>query len=432
MADLRPFRGIRYTPKAGDPADLMAPPYDVISPDDHAAMCAQSPHNVVRLILGDRPSAAEPPPPDWHPQANTALQAWLANNMLATDDAPAFYLYTQSFHYQNQDRCRKLLFTALKLQPYDAGLVLPHEHTLPGPKADRLRLMQACHANLSPILGFFPDHKGEINRRLDTFLDLEPSLAFTDPADMTHELRCIFDPAAHALVRDPIAPLVFYIADGHHRYETALAYQRLVHPEAADGDDEQPCDFVLAACMSTADPGMVIRPTHRVIEWTDGPDAAGLLDIAAQWFDIQRLDLTTAAQGVTVAGEALTQADFVLYAGPSAGYALLTLRDTRIMADSPHPPTSILRSMPAPVLAQAIVAKALAAYGPTVTYTADGDEAVSLVNEAPTHRVAGLLRSVRPTELMSVVDAGERMPPKSTYFWPKPLTGIVLRSLENF
>ena len=431
MADLRPFRGIRYGPTAGDPAALTAPPYDIIGPADHAALCARSPYNVVRLILGDRSAEAQAPPPDWHGAAAATLRAWRTENILRTDDTPAFYLYSQAFHYQDQPRRRKLLLAALRLEPYDAGKVLPHERTMPGPKADRLRLMQACHANLSPILAFFADPEGKINQRLDTFMGSDPSLAFSDEAGMTHELRCIFDPAAQAAVRDALAPLILYIADGHHRYETALAYQRLVRTSAPQDSDEQPCDYVLAACMSTADPGMVIGPTHRVIEWSGGPEAPELLTMAERWFDIQRLGPTTPHQDAMTAAEAITQASFVLYAGPSAGYALLTLRDHSIMADSPHPPASLQRSMPAPVLAQAIVATALADCEPRVTYTADGEEATRLVDEAPRRRVAGLLRPVRPTELMAVVHAGERMPPKSTYFWPKPLTGIVLRSLEN-
>ncbi len=429
MPDLRPFAGIRYTQAAGEPAGLMAPPYDVIDPTQHVELCRRDAHNIVRLILGDRRSPHEPMPDDWHDDAARRFEAWQADGVLATDSEPAFYVYTQAFEHEGQQHTRKLLLGALKLEPYGSGHVLPHENTLPGPKADRLRLMQACAANLSPILTFFPDSDGRINALLDTLLSIEPVQRFADDTGIRHEFRCVTDPVATQALTECLAPLPLYIADGHHRYETALAYQHL-RRASHNPDIETPADFCLAACMSAADPGMVIRACHRVVSWADGPDPAEILEAAAAWFDIERLGGASINDVLAAMRRRTSPGCFTVYAGRSQGYALLTLRDERALANSPHPPSSPIRLLSAAVFAHGFIEPLLRGHGPRVAHTPDAAEVVRRVDSGAA-RLAGLLPAVRPSELTAAVDAGERMPPKSTYFWPKPLTGLVMRSLRS-
>jgi uncharacterized protein (DUF1015 family) len=430
MPELRPFRGIRYRPRAGDLADLVAPPYDVIDPGTHAALCRRSPYNVVRLILGERPSPTEAPPPDWYDAAARQLAAWLGQGILAPDPQPAFYLYTEAFDHDGRRLRRKLLLGALRLEPYGNGRVLPHENTLPGPKADRLRLMEACHANLSPILAFFPDHGGGIDALLETWLAADPDVGFTDDDGIQHELRGIAYPDQQAALREAVAPRALYIADGHHRYETSLAYRRVQRAALADPQDDLPCDYTLAACMSVADPAMVIRASHRIVHWDEAPDVGELLRLAERWFVVRRpagANLRSLLAALATRGEAPT---FAVYQGAQAGYALLELRDDAAMDGSPYPPGSPVRRLPAAALRHGFLEKLVPGPGAKVTYTPDPQAAVREVDEGRA-RLAGLLPGVRPDELMAVVDAGERMPPKSTYFWPKPKTGLVIRLLQE-
>ena len=431
MPELRPFRGLRYTPAAGEPSELMAPPYDVIAPGQHAVLCQRSRYNIAHLILGDRWSADQVMSPDWYDDAAARFRAWQADGVLASEDTPAFYVYTQAFEHEGRQLRRALLLGALKLQPYDTGSIRPHEQTMPGPKADRLRLMQTCHANLSPILAFFPDPGARVHQQLESLNDAAPDLAFADEAGIEHELRCVFDGDAQRRLEHDLDPLSLYIADGHHRYETALAFQHLQASSRGHGGAAMPSDYLLAACMSAADPGMVIRPTHRVVDWTGGPDAEELLATAGQWYDITSLEAASAGDAVAAVCGSTSDVAFALYGGPSAGYALLVRRDAAAMSGSPHPPASSLHSLPAVVFAHGFVAPLLGRHEPRTAYTADADEAVRRVDDGVA-RLAGLLPPVRPPQLMATVDAGERMPPKSTYFWPKPLTGIVLRSLDRF
>jgi uncharacterized protein (DUF1015 family) len=291
--------------------------------------------------------------------------------------------------------------------------------------------METCPANLSPILAFFPDRDGSVNASLESLMGAEPVLAFADEAGHEHELRCVVEPEVQTALSQALDPLALYIADGHHRYETALAYQHRQTPLPGERISALPCDFVLAAVMSGADPGMVIRPTHRMVTWEGGPEGAEVVSRAAGWFEVERLGGAGVEEALAALGSASSAAQFVTYAGQPGGFARLVLRDQDAMANSPHPPDSPLRSLPAAVFHHAIATRLLGSHRPTVSYTSHAEEAVRQVDTGAA-RLAGLLPAVSPAELMRAVDAGERMPPKSTYFWPKPLTGMVLRSLERF
>ncbi|HUT33849.1 MAG TPA: DUF1015 domain-containing protein, partial [Planctomycetota bacterium] len=266
MPDLRPFQALRYSPQAGDLASLVAPPYDVIDARQYENLCRRSPHNVVRLILDKGYSPDVLPPAEWYPEAARLLAAWRAEGLLVPDAEPAFYLYTQAFAYRGRRLRRKLLLGALRLEPYGAGRVFPHENTHPGPKISRLRLMQATRANLSPILAFFPDAGGQVNEAMDALLVGRPDAAFAADAGIEHELRRIVAPTEQARLAEALRPLPLYIADGHHRYETAVVFRDTERAKLPAGPEQElPLDFLLAACMSGADPGLVIRPTHRVV-----------------------------------------------------------------------------------------------------------------------------------------------------------------------
>jgi len=431
VPDLRPFRGLRYSERAGSLADLVAPPYDVIDHEQHQALCRRSPYNIVRLTLDKGYSRDVLPPQAWYGEAARMLASWRAEGLLAADPRPAYYLYAQSFEHRGRRLRRKLLLGALRLEAYGSGRVLPHENTTPGPKASRLRLMQACKANLSPILAFFPDAAGEVNRALDEIAARPPKIAFADDAGIGHELWLVEDPSHQVALARAVADRPLYIADGHHRYETALAYRDAERAKLGPGAPaELPLDFVLAACMSSADPGFVIRPTHRVVRWRPGLGASELLDQARRWFDVRPLGERRLSQAMAVLDARRDEPLFIVYGGKATGYLAMRLRDDDALRHAPFGPGSPLRRLPAAVLTYGLLGRLEELRAATVAYTADAERAV---READTQErtLACLLPGVRPAELIAVVNKGERMPPKSTYFWPKPMTGMVLRSLDT-
>lgn len=432
MPDLRPFRGLRFSAKAGNLADLVAPPYDVIGAEQYQALCRRSPHNVVRLILDKGYSPDVLPPPEWYGQAAALLGAWRSEGLLVPDAEPAFYLYSQVFPHRGCRLRRKLLLGALRLEAYGAGRIFPHENTTPGPKISRLRLMQACKANLSPILAFFPDPDGAINRALDDLAADRPIAAFADDEGIEHEVRRIADTSQQSALAAALAPLPLYIADGHHRYETAVVYRDTERARlAASAAAEMPLDFILAACMSGADPGLVIRPTHRVVTWQGDFWASDFLDEAEEWFSARKLAGRTLHDALAILEARQDEPLFIIYGGKAAGYIVLQLRSEEALREAPYPLGSPLRRLPAAIFSHAFLGKLPGLRGASVTYTADPEAAVRQA-DAHERALACLLPSVNPGELMAVVDAGERMPPKSTYFWPKPMTGIALRSLTSF
>jgi len=432
MATTRPFRGLRYSPVAGDLATLVAPPYDVIDDDLFDQLRGRSPYNIVRLTLDRGYSRDLLPPDEWYDRAAALLHRWLEDGILRRDEQPAYYLYTQRFTHEGRRLYHKLLLCALRLEHYESGLVRPHENTTPGPKAGRLKLLRACRTNLSPVLGFVPDEARSFERRLESLQEgLEAACSFADDEGVVHELRLVVDPEEQRALAEELAPLPFYIADGHHRYETALAFAEIERHRLGNPPEELPSDYVFVACMSGRDPGMVILPTHRVVRWDGGPDAAAVWTAARRHFDLVPLDAARPEEAASALAAEECPSAFVLYGGRRLGYALARLRDQSVMNDAPWRPGSTLRSLPAAVFDHAFVGKVLGEVGGRVDYTPEAWRAVGRV-DASGKALGCLLRGVRPSELISVVNSGERMPPKSTYFWPKPKTGLVLRSVEEF
>ena len=429
MPELKPFRGIRYASLPVDGLDFTAPPYDVIGPAEHIELCRRSPHNVVRLILGERETVDALPPPAWYARSAELLTNWRSEGVLQQEAAPAFYLYTQQFTLGGVQLRRKLLLGALRLAPYGAGHVCPHEYTLPGPKADRLRLMKACPANLSPILAFFPDD-GAIDGLLAASDQGPPLASFPDEYGIEHELRVLADESFQEQLTHALAPLPLYIADGHHRYETAIAYQAFARQGRTDPLGALPCDYMMVACMSSADPGLVIRATHRMIGWEGPPGPAEVIDQAREWFHVEPVDPQTPPEAIPDHAAGRGAPSFVLYGGPKGPAAVLELRDEAALAACPSPPGSPVRRLPSVALAWGVVERILHGDPSGVSYTAAAGKAVAAVDSGDA-RLAAFLPGIASSDVMAVVNAGERMPPKSTYFWPKPSTGIVIRSLQT-
>lgn len=403
VADVRPFRALRYAAAAGPLGTLVSPPYDVISPEERRGYLALSPYNAVRLIL----------PEVGYDEVAGLIASWRDEGVLAVADAPVLIAWTQAFTLgDGVPRERRTILATVGLEPYEARVVRPHERTHAGPKEDRLRLTRAVRTNLSPVFGLYPDAEGAAWAAVAPSGD--PDAEVRDAEGTVHRFWRIDDPAAAEAVADAMRGRWILIADGHHRYETALAYRDEMH---AAGAGPGAHDRVLMGLTALDDPGLVVLPTHRLLtRWPDGADAAfasrevadldALLDaLAAAPEDAPALGLVTAA------GARLLTAPRAEGASPAGRLDVAALEREILI---PHLGAD----------------QAALAHDEVLSYTKDAREAQSLV-DAGGIAAALILRGIPKSAIADVAEAGETMPQKSTYFFPKLLTGVAFHSLVD-
>jgi uncharacterized protein (DUF1015 family) len=421
MIDLRPFRALHYDPaRISALADVIAPPYDVIDDAQLDRLYARSPYNVVRLILNR--SA------DRYAAAAAALADWRARGVLVRDHAPALYYYVQDFSlHDGSTRQRSGLMAAVRLEPFAAGNILPHERTFPSAKADRLKLLGACRANLSAVFGVYPHGRAALApaRR-----HAEAERAWIDVSDGGERHR-VWRISARAEVDAVVAALratTVFIADGHHRYETALAY-RDQQRAAGDCGPDAPHDFLLMYLCPMDDPGLVVLPTHRVWRGSLPGDWPARI---AEHFEMEavparevfaRLARTTDAGALALHRHGATHL-LRLRAGAQAAV-------DRLLAGV-HP---VVRQLDVSILDGFLLGHVLgidcarAGQDGLLAYTHDDGQALEAVDRSDA-AAAFLLRAPRMTEVEAACRAGQTMPQKSTYFFPKLQTGLVLRTLD--
>jgi uncharacterized protein (DUF1015 family) len=429
LAILQPFRGLRYDPATvGDLAAVVAPPYDVIDAVQQAALHERSPYNAVRLILS---RDADP-----YGAAAATLAAWRRTGVLAPDPLPALYLYEQRFALAGGERERIGIMGALRLESLQSGRVRAHERTLEKAKNDRLALVRACRTSLSPIFGLVASPAA----RLRELVPAAPAeVDVRDAHGAHHRLWPITDPASLARVAAELAERDVFIADGHHRYETALRYRderRAALGDAAPPPGAAPFDYVLTYLTSMDDPGLIILPTHRVLGVLP-LDAAALRAALATTFTVAELPASRAGlaallerlQGsATAAGETRIGA---AVAGVGALW-LLSAPTARLPFPAGVPPE--LRVLEVSALHQVILAGMLRlpigerGGTPGLSYTQDAGAALARVESG--EAAAFFLPPTDVAALRAVALAGLTMPEKSTYFHPKLLTGLVFYPLE--
>jgi uncharacterized protein (DUF1015 family) len=405
---IKPFHGYRYAAAAGrDISDVVAPPYDQISPELREQLYALSPRNVVRVTFPREE-------PERYRGAREVLGAWLAEGLWAREDRPAIYPYHQTYT-AGGERVTRMGFVALgEVTDYAAGVVLPHERTHAAPKRDRMELLEATGADTGLLFMLVGDPQGDLLRA--TMPEGEPVAEARDLRGERHRLWRITDAATIARVAWLMAPRRVIIADGHHRYETAVEYARR-HP---DGTHKMMAFFTLEA------PGLTIFPNHRLVHDVSGFAFDRLLADARRWFDVSPLAdpaafrATPRAIGVVTAGDA----------------AVLTPREEAFdRIDWPPSTSPAWRRLAVSVLHEGILQPMLGITGAMleakthVDYTADQEEAIALAR-AGRCQAAFLIASTTPEELQAVVRGGEVLPQKSTHFYPKLLDGLVFHRLR--
>jgi uncharacterized protein (DUF1015 family) len=417
VTEVLPLQALHYDlDKVGALVDVVAPPYDVIDEDQRAELAARSPYNVVELDLPRDPDGGDP-----YEHAATLLGRWTEEGALTRDTDPQIWALEQDYTAPDGSRLTRRGFLArVKLAPYGEG-IRPHERTQPGPKEDRLRLTRATRHNLSPI---FALHPGDAWQHLEPALDEDPWGEVTDADGTTHRVWRVADPAVHEAIASELGPGELLIADGHHRYETSLAYQREV---GVDG----PADYVLMALVSLEDPGLTVFPTHRLISGLadDPAKREALGDSLKEVFDVEQVPVNDLDPGETEGVGVFGYVD-----AHSQGSFRLRLRESALLDDALAGRSDAYRSLDAAILEELVLKGILGmstddiAAKRGIGYTPNIGEVLHKLDVGE-YQAGFVLRPTPIDQVRAVAAEGETMPPKSTYFFPKLLTGIAFNPL---
>ena len=435
MADVQAFRAFRYDlARVGNVSDVIAPPYDVIDTALQDRLYQRSPYNAVRLIL-NRETAQDSERDNRYTRAAQTLRDWVQDGILVQDSARALYVYHQDFEVEGRRYTRKGFMARVRLEPFGAGRIFPHEETMAGPKADRLKLFHATQMNLSQVFGLYPDADATAQARLDAAVGRMPPLQATDHLGVVSRLWPVTDQQVVTTVSGLLADRPVFIADGHHRYETALRYLQEKRDAGEVTSPDHPANFVLMMLVSMSDPGLRILPTHRLVSGIGelrGDDLRGML---AEHFDVETIG--TGPQAARDAWELIDADDSqdVLGFGTVADavWQIARFRSPQLMAEVAADHSTAWRGLAVAVLHRVLVDRLLPAAG-TGTPQCQYVHLLKEVTDAVAARTCQLAALVPPATMQQVEEiAGnrEKMPPKSTYFYPKLLSGLVFNSLRT-
>lgn len=422
MAVVRPYRALRFTKAAGDLKELVCPPYDIISEEQRKQYLLRNPHNVIRLEL-PREGA------DVYAAAGETLKSWIQQGILRQDDRDSLYIYEESFSLGRKQYSFQGIICQVRLEEFSKNVVLPHEETLSKAKTDRFMLMSATNCNFSQIYCLYQDDANRTASRLQKWTAGQPDIAFTDDSGVDQKLWVITDPAEIGELVQDFEARKLYIADGHHRYETALRYRDHLREQglAKPGDD---ADYVMMALVDIANPGLVVFPTHRIVRNIPAFDGAALLEEAACLFDVRKLDDPALVQSELDAAYDEGKKAFG-YFDKEQGWNLLVLKAPEQVPALFPEKSEALALLDVTVLHSLILERQLGiskeklADQTHLTYTRSFEEAHQTVLDGEAD-CCFIMNPTKVEEIAAVAAAGEKMPQKSTYFYPKLITGLVM------
>ena len=422
MAIIRPFRGVRYNPAlVEDFSRVVSPPYDVISPEQQTLLHLRSPYNAVHLDFNQDSER--------YTAAAERLHDWLTRKVLIRENDPALYFYSQEFVLKDGVKRRRTgVLAVLRLEEFSSGIIRPHERTFEGAKKDRLELLRSCQTHLSPIFCLYARKEWSLAQVAKSALLQPPLVSVVDEKNVTHQLWNVTDPTVIAEVAQGLERESLIIADGHHRYETALRYRQ---ERTAQGRSsaEEPYDFVLTYLTNAYDDGLVILPTHRLLQDVTLPNLRDLRtvlqrDFRVAQFALEQRDAFLAALQAPEVGRRIG----CMFAG--AGYYWLLSFDDRATRNLRLSPQ--LRSLDVTVLHDILFQQFLGlppeVQKQKLSYTIDADDALQSVIERK-YQAGFLLNPTSYDQVVQVCKQTETMPQKSTYFYPKLLTGLVFYQL---
>lgn len=444
MAEIIPFKGLIYNArKVGDLNRVMAPPYDVISPKLQDDLYARHPNNIVRLILG-KTNIDDSAGNDRYSRAARDLGGWMNDGVLARDERPAIYYYTQSYMLKDGKRQTRKGFIALsRIEEFGKGSIHPHERTLSGPKADRLRLMQACGSNLSAIFSLYSDPGLALNHALDEAVKgATPLIDVKDDDGIENRLWRVEDPVVIKAVQDGMNKRALFIADGHHRYETALNYRNMMRDKDKDHTGAEPYNYVMMYFSNMDDEGMTIWPTHRVIHSLKSFEGDEFINRCKEFFEINEFGYNDNTEPEVRArflkaleSSGREKTSFGLHIRRRDAYYLLTIKSPETM-DSVFGSSipDVFKKLDVTVLHSLILSKILGITQEAqerqenLVYVKSFDDALNACGDE-NNQLVFLLNPTRIEQVKAVAEGGHVMPQKSTYFYPKLLSGLVINLL---
>ena len=436
--EVSPFRGIRYNQRTvGDLARVLCPPYDVITPEQQKLYYEKSNYNAIRLEFPE-------PTGDSYQRAAITFQQWMKHGVLHLDSASSFYLHAHRFEYSGAEKVRRGLIAHVKLGSWGSG-IHPHEETFPKAKGDRLQLMRACRANFSPLLSLYHDSEREIASILSHVAQEKPLMSLRAKrsnllaCNEAHTLWAISDPEIKRELSQFLSSQPLYIADGHHRYETALTYQQERAEEQSDSfgssviasgakqslNGKGAFNYVMMELVDFSDPGLVVLPLHRLVRGIVPSILGGLEDQLRNFFVLESVPLK--------AGDCQLPTDSclgILGLQPGSLVVLKRRQDISLEAVMPGNRSQAYRQFNVSILNDIILDKVLSrAKDLDVAYTVDLKEAYQQIKERR-YQLAFLLNPPQPEMVKAVADAQDRMPSKSTYFYPKLPAGLIINPLD--
>ncbi len=441
MAKIIPFRGILYNQeKAGRIADLVCPPYDIISPAAQQELYRKNPYNVIRLEFGLE-SPGDTAGDNRYSRAAALLDEWFKKDILRQDQDAAFYIYEMEYRTDAVAKRLRGFVCLVRIEDYDSGIVKPHETTLSGPKADRLNLLRACTASFSQIFSLVSDPPGTMTAILEK-ADGKPKMEVKNSDDVVHRVWALTDRNVIDALSNVIADKPFFIADGHHRYDTALNYRNERRKSAGSSTEDALYGYTSMFLARLEDPGLTILPAHRALFNLSEFHPRRFEDDLNRYFNIERIDFDAKSESkdlLTILDTMAHRADhthvFGMRVKGEHSYYLLTLRNEVDMDDLLPEKSPAYRRLDVSILHHLIIDKLLGIkmethkLGLNVEYIKDAIEADKRVHEGKAE-IVFFMNATKVQEVQAVAAAGERMPQKATYFYPKLLTGMVMNKID--
>lgn len=426
MAVVKPFNGLRFdTKKAGSIETLVCPPYDIISEEQRKAYLEENQYNIIRLEL---PKDGNDP----YKTASEVLGEWQKAGVLKREDEEAIYIYEEEFTAYGKSGKVKGMICRVKLEEFEKGVVLPHEFTLSKAKEDRLNLMKATNCNFSQIYSLFMDEEHVTTKKLDQLSLGTPDAELTDGDGVVHRLWIVTDKKEIESICADFAQRKLYIADGHHRYETALNYRNYCRDQrgAKEGDA---VDYQMMMLVDMEHPGLVVFPTHRLLRGLESFDPQAAMEQCGEYFDVcEKNDISEIEKELSALYDEGKKA-FAFYGGGDS-WTLLTLKSLDIIKKLLPNDSEATQGLDVTVLHTLILEKIFGidkenmAKQINLTYTKTFEDAIESVKSGKS-QCSFILNPTRVSEIRDVASAGEKMPQKSTYFYPKLITGLVMNEL---
>lgn len=448
MADIQALPGLRYDlTKVGSLSEVVAPPYDVIDQEMQNRLYERNPYNVIRLIL-NRGGEELGPGETVYDAAARHFKNWRRDGILKADNPPAVYVYHQTFEVDGRSITRRGYMARVRIEPFGEGTIYPHEETHSKAKEDRFRLMMACGANLSPIFSVYPDEENEVQTVLENAIADQTPIQATDDLGVVHKLWLVNDPGAIAKAAGLMGDRPLYIADGHHRYETACNIRQAMM-DSGEWTPDHPCNYVLMTNVGMSDPGMIVLPTHRLFRGLPAISSEELVEKIGECFDCEARNggpeaATSVWEEIAVEDD---QGILGLFTHADGKWTLARLNATgkqRLEKLAPEH-SDDWRSLGVAVLHRLLIEDLLGGSDlPSPLYVHSADEVAHYLNtgDAAGRDATGQEGSGEPFPLAALVmpatlehvrrisEHGERMPAKSTYFYPKLLSGLVINPIR--